>query len=185
MGRSGAYKPFVAVASSLLIAVPLTNACGLEGSGEATIDLDADRAGAGDGGGVDCAACAAGDDTSPSSPNDGPGNDGPGDSLPESALSLFNDSGGPAEADAADCNDLCVASTCGGPCSPGSVCQLYLSCLLSCGFSDSAFCSDDCETQYPTGPLLAACTIACGAECVSSSGGGGYDASTSRDATRE
>lgn len=136
---------------------------------------DDDAAGAqGDG---SCLGCAAGDDATLSLPPPS-GRDASRDSSRDGSRTAdAGDSGAPGVADAAACTDTCM-QTC-GPCAPGSVCELYLSCLVGCGFSDAAFCTDGCASLYPTGPFVAACALACDAECASS--GGGDDAATGDD----
>jgi hypothetical protein len=167
-------------------AVSLLGACGLASSGEGSVA--GQRAADGAAPEWDSAVCGSGcaaDDGSLATlgaPDDAfPGSDhraptvreagGDGSAVLDAGADASVDSGvTPLDGTAGGCNDTCVNQMCGGPCAPGSTCELYLACLILCGSGNSSSCSSQCNSTYPTGPLVAACAIACGAQCAASSG---------------
>lgn len=178
-------------AAGAAIAVALAIGCGLASSGNGPpLDRDPDGApddalGAADGAVTACTMCSSGTDAEHESwePENVDGVDGPAADVPEASAPV--DAGSEVEAEtASQCNASCLANTCGGGCDQGSLCEQYFTCLVLCGFSDSATCTDVCNSQYPTAPFVAACAIACAAQCASSSGAG-PDATAPADASAE
>jgi hypothetical protein len=176
------------------VEMSLAAACGLASSGEGAVGRpDASDP---DGSNMIVAACGtacSGDDGSvresgssigsPLAPDDASGDAAGGDAVavdPAVVDAASDAVMAERDPDAADCN-ACIAQLCGGPCAEGSVCQLYLTCIVLCAVSDGSSCTDDCNAAYPTGPLVAACELACGIQCAATAGGAVPDAATATD----
>ncbi len=93
-----------------------------------------------------------------------------------------------SDAGSQDCNSTCMTQMCANQqaeCGVGTDCEAYVACVIGCGASDAASCSDECESAHAAGvqagAALIGCTLLCGIECAagSSDAGNATDAESS------
>lgn len=115
--------------------------------------------------------------------------DAAGDSRKDdSGVNAFFDATQSSDAGSQDCNTTCMTQMCANQqaeCGLGTDCEAYVACVIGCGASDAASCSDDCEAAHAAGvqagAALLGCTFLCGIECAagSSDAGDATDAESS------